>query len=132
MLDTKADTLLFDIDIKNLGFDRIALLVVIEHFLAGQAPVKIGKVNQAVYFARQTDEQTELGDVLDLALNQRVGRMQVGQGLPGIAHALLQAKADAALVRIHVQHHHLDFLTGRDDFTGVHVLFGPTHLGDMH
>src|SRR6202022_3441753 len=30
-----------------------------------------------------------------------------------------------------IEHHPLDLLTGRDDLAGMHVLLGPTHLGDM-
>ena len=44
---------------------------------------------------------------------------------------LLEAEADAALVRIDVEHHHLDLLAGRDDLAGMHVLLGPAHFGDM-
>ncbi len=49
----------------------------------------------------------------------------------GLAHGLLEAEADAALLRIDVEHHHLDLLAGRDDLAGMDVLLGPAHLGDM-
>ena len=80
----------------------------------------------------RADEQAELGDVLDLAFDHGAGRMRVGEAFPRIVLALLEAEADAALVGIDFQHHHLDFLAGGDDLAGVDVLLHPAHLGDMH
>src|SRR4029077_16812524 len=40
-------------------------------------------------------------------------------------------EAYPAFLGIHVEHHHLDLLTGRDDLAGMHVLLGPTHLGHV-
>ena len=53
---------------------------------------------------------------------------KASQGLP---QALLEAERDAALVRIDLEHHHLDLLAGRDDLAGMDVLLGPAHLGDV-
>ena len=49
----------------------------------------------------------------------------------GLRQDLLEAEADAALLRIDVEHHDLDLLAGRDDLAGMDVLLGPGHLGDM-
>ena len=88
-------------------------------------------MDHAVDVAGQADEQAELGDVPDLALELGADRMLLGEALPRIVHALLQAEADAALGRVDVEHHHLDLLAGRDDLAGMHVLLGPAHLGDV-
>ncbi len=58
-------------------------------------------------------------------------RVLLDKGLPRVRHDLLQAEADAPLLRIDIEHHHLDLLAGRDDLAGVHVLLGPAHLGDV-
>ncbi len=65
------------------------------------------------------------------ALDLGTGRELVGEALPRVGHALLQAERDAALGHVDVQHHHFDFLRGRHDLAGVHVLLGPAHLGDV-
>ena len=57
--------------------------------------------------------------------------MLLDKGFPRIGQGLLQAEADAPLLRIDIEHHHLDLLAGRDDLAGVHVLLGPAHLGDV-
>ena len=86
----------------------------------------------AVDVAIQTDEQPELGDVPDLALDLAADRMAVGEGMPRIVHGLLQAEADAALGGIHLEHHDFDFLAGRDDLARVDVLLDPGHFRDVH
>jgi hypothetical protein len=53
------------------------------------------------------------------------------EGRPRIVHGLLEAERDAALLGIDVQHFHIDFLRGRQDLAGVHVLLGPAHFGDV-
>ena len=88
-------------------------------------------MDHAVDVGVETDEQTELGDVLDLAFDDRADRELLGEGRPRIVEALLETKRDAALHRIDFQHHHFDFLRGRNDLAGVHVLLRPAHLGDM-
>ena len=88
-------------------------------------------MDHAVDVVVETDEQAELGDVLDLALDRRAERMVLLEALPGIAQALLEAERDAALVRIDLEHHHLDLLAGRDDLARMDVLLGPAHLGDV-
>src|SRR5436190_849197 len=79
----------------------------------------------------ETDNEPELGDVADLPLELGADRVLVDKGLPRIGQGLLQAEADAPLLRIDVEHHDLDLLAGRDDLAGMHVLLGPAHLGDM-
>ena len=80
----------------------------------------------------QTDEEAELGDVAHLPLDDRPHRVGIEKGLPGVGRALLETEADAPLDRVDVEHHDLDFLTGRDDLAWGHVLLGPAHLRDMH
>src|SRR4029077_3980679 len=41
------------------------------------------------------------------------------------------AERDAALDGVDLEHLDLDFLRGRDDLAGVHVLLGPRHLRDV-
>ena len=88
-------------------------------------------MDHAVDVAGQADEQAELGDVANLALQLGAGRMGLGETLPGIGHALLEAERDAALGHVDVQHHHFDFLRGRNDLARMDVLLGPAHFADM-
>ena len=86
-------------------------------------------MGHAVDLAGKADEQTELGDVLDLAFDLGAGRVGVAERLPRIAQALLEAEADAPFIGVGVEHHDLHLLAGGDDLPGVDVLLGPAHLG---
>src|SRR6266702_2033930 len=131
LLDAKRDALLLDVHIEHHGFHHVALLVVVDHLLARKLPVEVGEMDHAVDVAFETQEQTELGLDLDLALDGRTGRVTFDEDLPGVAHGLLETERDAALDGIDFQHLHFDFLRGRHDLAGVHVLLGPRHLGDV-
>src|SRR5437764_3690312 len=131
LLDAEADPFLLDIDVEHLDLNDLTLAIVLYRLFAGAAPVDVRQVDHAVDVAGQPDEQAELGDVADLALDRATDRVLFGKRLPRVRHNLLQAKADPPLLRIDVEHHHLDLLAGRDDLAGVHVFLGPAHLGDM-
>ena len=67
----------------------------------------------------------------NLAFEFTANRMLVDKGFPGVGQSLFEPEADPAFLRIDIEHHDLDLLAGRDDLAGVHVLFGPAHLGDV-
>src|SRR5689334_16091117 len=110
LLDAERDALLFDIDVEHHGLDHVALLEVVDHLLARKLPVEVGEMDHAVDVAFEAQEQTELGLVLDLALDHRTDRELLDEDFPGIAHGLLETERDAALDRIHLEHLHFDFL----------------------
>src|SRR5581483_3353073 len=131
LLDAERDALLLDIDVENLGADLVAAIVVLDRLLAGNVPVEVGEVDHAVDIAVEADEEAELGLVLDLALDDGIDRVALGEGLPRIGERLLEAKRDAPLHRVYFEDHHLHFLAGGDDLAGVDVLLGPRHFGDV-
>ncbi len=88
-------------------------------------------MDHAVDVAVEAEEQAELGLVLDLAFDDRAGRILLDEDFPRIAHGLLETERDAALDRIDFEDLHFDFLRGRDDLAGMHVLLGPGHFGDV-
>src|SRR5882757_5383979 len=131
LLDAERDTLLLDIDIEHDGLDHVALLEVVDDLLARELPVEIGQMHHAVDVALEPEEQAEFGLVLDLAFDRRTDREFFDEHFPGIAHGLLEAERNPALDRIDLQNLHFDFLRGRNDLAGVHVLFGPRHFRDV-
>ncbi len=87
LLDAEADALLLDVDVEHLGLDHVAFLVVGDGLLARLVPGQIGEMHHAVDVVVETDEQSELGDALDLALDGAARRMRRGKRLPRIVHA---------------------------------------------
>ena len=132
LLDAERDALLVHVDVEDLDLDLVALLVVADRLVAGLVPRQVAQMHHAVDVAGQADEQAELGDVADLALELGAARVLLGEALPRIGHALLEAERDAALGHVDVQHHHFDLLRGRHDLARMDVLLGPAHLGDVH
>jgi hypothetical protein len=89
-------------------------------------------VHHAVDIAVEADEQAELGDVLDSRLRRSVptGNLSA-KASHGFCMVCLRPSADAALHRIDLEHHHFDFLRGRNDLARMDVLLGPAHFGDV-
>jgi hypothetical protein len=82
-LDRERDALALDIDLGDHGLDHVALAVVLDRLLAALVPAQVGQVHHAVDVALEPDEQAELGDVLDLALDlgaRRVGSAKTPTG----------------------------------------------------
>src|SRR5580700_1355546 len=131
LLDAERDALLLDVDVEHLRLDLVALLVLLNDLFARPFPVEIGQVHHAVDVTVEAEEQAEFGLVLDLALDLGAGRIFLQEHLPGIAHGLLEAKRNAALDRIDLEHLHLDLLRRRNDLAGMHVLLGPRHFRDV-
>jgi hypothetical protein len=67
-------------------------LIVLDGFFAGLVPGDVGHMHHAVDIAGQSDEQTELGDVADLARKRIAVYVAVLELLPRIFHALLDAE----------------------------------------
>src|SRR5580658_11519 len=57
--------------------------------------------------------------------------MFLRKSLPWVLQRLLEAKRDAALGGVDLEHLNLDLLAGRDDLAGMDVLLGPRHFGDV-
>src|SRR3546814_3066983 len=131
LLDAEADAFLLDVDVENDDLHGLALAVEVQRFFARDAPRDVRHVDHAVDVARQADEQTEFGRVLDLAFHDRADRMGVRKGAPGVRLGLLEAKRDAALVAVDFEDDDVDFLAGRDDLAGVDVLLDPRHFADV-
>src|SRR6202161_2605170 len=131
LLDAERNALLLDIDIEHHGLDHVALLEVVDHLLARKLPVEIGQMDHAVDIALEPEEQAELGLVLDLAFDRRSHRELFDEYFPRIAHGLLETERNPALDRIDFQNLHFDFLRGRNDLAGVHVLLGPRHFRNV-
>ncbi len=56
----------------------------------------------------------------------------LGEFLPRVGLALLEAERDAAALLVDIEHHDFDFLAGVHDLGRIDVLVGPVHLRDVH
>ena len=132
LLDAKRNALALDVDRQHHGFHFLTLLVIAHGRLAGERPRQIGQVHQAVDAARQTNEDTEVGDRFDHALHA-VALFLVGRKIvPRVGHALLHAERDPAPILVDFQDHHFDFVAELHDLGRMDVFVGPIHLRHVH
>src|SRR6266699_5785259 len=132
LLDPERNPFALDVDRKHLSLGLLALLEIAHRLLARQSPRQVREVHQAVDSALKPDENAEVGDRLDLALDL-VALLEVHRELfPGIGKALLHAEGDAAPLLVDLEDHDLHLVAERDHFRRMHVLVGPVHLRDVH
>ena len=88
-------------------------------------------MDQTVNAFLDADEDAEIGNILDLALDDGTDRVVFTHQVPWVGVQLFHAEGDAFGFRLDVQHHHLDLVTHRDKLGGVARFFGPGHFRDV-
>ena len=89
-------------------------------------------MQQAVDAFLDLDEGAVVGQVADLAGDDRAGRVLLGDQGPGVGLGLLHAQADFLLVLVDLQDDDVDLVADVDHLAGVVDAPGPGHLGDVH
>src|SRR5262245_52240108 len=103
LLDAEAEPLVLDVDVENDGLDLVTLLEHLARVLDALGPADVGDVHEAVHALLDADEDAEVGDVADLALDDGADRVLVLEERPGVLLDLLHAERDALGLRIDVQ-----------------------------
>ncbi len=88
-------------------------------------------MDEAVDSARQSDEDAEVGDRLDLAGDLVALLVVHREVVPRVRHALLHAERDPAALLVDLEDHHLDFVAELHDLGRMDVLVGPVHFRDV-
>ena len=89
-------------------------------------------MHHAIHIVGDTNKQTKLGDVFDLAFNFRANRILVSKAVPWIGLALFQPQRDTTLGFINFQHHHFYFLRSGNDFARMNIFLHPRHFRNMN
>src|SRR5262245_12623795 len=95
-------------------------------------PRDVGDMNEAVNAVLNLDERAKIGQVADAAFDSGPDAITILQRLPRVWLDLLNAEADAAVVRINFEHLGLDLLSGREQLRRMLDPLRPCHLGDMN
>ena len=88
-------------------------------------------MDEAVDAFLDLDEDAEVGDVADLALDDRTRRVLLGELLVRVRLELLHAERDAVLLDVDVEHDRLDHVADGDHLRRVLHAARPRHLGDV-
>src|ERR1035438_7866629 len=119
----------------NGQYDGLHLVALLQHFgrmLHALGPAQVADVDQPVDSVFDFDERAEVGQVADFAFHHRAHRELLVQTFPGIRFQLLQTQADAAFLRIYVQHHGLNLVVNVDQLGGMLHALRPGHLADVY
>src|SRR5260221_3636076 len=103
LLDAEAEPLVLDVDVEHHRLDLVALLEEVAGVLDALGPRDVGDVHQAVDALLHADEDAEVGDVADLAADDRPDRILLLEQRPRIPLYLLQSPRDPLRLRAHVQ-----------------------------
>src|SRR3546814_7938118 len=103
LLDAQRDTLAGTVDRQHHGIQFLTLLVATNGQFARLVPVEIRQVHETVDTAIEADEDAEIGDRLDRAVNLVALLMILGKLFPRIGTALLHAQRDAAAFAVDVE-----------------------------
>lgn len=85
-------------------------------------------MHQAIDAARQSDENAEVGDGLDLSGDAIVLVVAGCELRPGVGLALLEAQRNAPALLVDVEDHDLDLIADLHDLRRIDVLVGPVHF----
>ena len=130
-LEAQADLAIVGIHAKDL---HIHILADLDHFLRA-LDLLVGKlrdVQQALKIILEFNEDTEVGDLGDLAFDDHAGAIRGWDGFdPRILMQLLEAEADALLLLVDFHDHALHVFALLEDLVGVRDLLGPGNIADV-
>ncbi len=132
LLDAQGDALIVAIDVQNPRLDLVALLKAIGGVLDPLAPGEVRDVHQAVDAFVDADEDSEVGDVPHIALDDRADRPGHLDAFPGVLLELTHAQGDALVLHVHTEHDRLDHVADFGQLGRVLDPLVPGHLGDVN
>src|SRR5262249_51961597 len=129
-LDGEADSLLAGVDVGDLGLDHVARLEE-RRGLVDALGGELGDVDQPLDPLLQLDEDAEVGDAGDRALDPRTDGVAARYLAPRVFRQLLDAERDALVVDVDAEHHGLHLLALLVELGGVLHLLRPVQVGDV-
>ena len=94
-------------------------------------PAQIADVDQAVDAVFDFDEGSEVGEIANASFDRHADRELLMQRIPRIRRQLAHAERNAALGRIHVEHHALHLIADIDQLRGMLHALRPRHFADV-
>ena len=92
LLDSKREAHVLNVDLKNFGFDFVALLVEILRMLHALGPGDVRNVNQAINTFFNSNKNTEISDVADLTADDVANLIFLENEFPRVRLGLFHAE----------------------------------------
>ena len=132
LLDTEGETLARNIDVEDDGFHFITAFVDFGGIADFLRPADIGDMDETIDAIFDTNEETEIRDVADFALDDRADGVFLFEDFPGIRLGLFHAEADLLVLGVEAQDDDIDHIADVHDAAGVFHATGPAHLADVN
>jgi len=131
--------LMFDLVVKNGtivdGTGRapfVGDLAISDGLLVQVGGTVTGEARETIDATGQTDEDAEVGDRLDGALNLVTLLVVHREVVPRIGLALLHTQGDTTTFFVDLEDHDFDFVAELDNLGRMNVLVGPVHFGNVN
>src|SRR5712664_1078081 len=131
LLDAQREALVLDVDVEHHRLHLVALLEQVARVLDALRPADVGHVHQAVDALLHADEDAEVGDVADLAADDRPDRVLLLEQRPRVGLDLLHAQADALRLAVDVEDDRRHLIADGHHLRGVLDALRPAHLADV-
>src|SRR5207248_677620 len=131
LLDAEGEAFVLDIYVENDCFNLVALLVQVAGVLDPLRPGDVGHVHQAVDALLHADEDAEVGDVADLAADDRPDRVLLLEQRPRVRLDLLHAQRNSLRLGVDVEHDGADLVADGHHLRRMLDALGPAHLGNV-
>ena len=128
LFDAEAEAFVGDVDVEDDGFDFIAFLVDFVRVANFLRPADIGDVDETIDAIFDADEETEIGDIADFALDDRADGVFFFEDFPRIRFGLFHAEANFLGFGIEAQDDDVDDIVDIDDAAGVFDATRPAHF----
>src|ERR1051326_824255 len=132
LLDSKRKPPVRRIDVENHGLHELAFLQGLRRVLDAFRPGKIGNMYQPIDPFFNLDERTEIRQLANAAFNHGADTVAFRDRSPGIGLQLLDAQRNAAVPRLHFEHHGLHLVADPNHFARVLHPPAPRHFRDVN
>ena len=131
LLQTKRDTLLLRIDLKDHNFNFLSGL---QHFVGSvhlTGPAHVRDVDHTVDVVLDLNKSTVVGHVADLAGDVHTHRIFLSKNFPRIALFLTQSQRDLVAVDVDLKHNGFHFVTDVQNVRSFGNALGPAHFSQV-
>ena len=131
LFDTEGEAFAGDVDVEDDGFDFVTAFVDFGWVADFLCPADVGDMDETIDAIFDADEETEIGDIADFALDDGANGIFFFEDFPGIRLGLFHAEADLLGFGVEAEDDDVDDITDIDDTAGVFDAACPAHFADV-
>ena len=131
LFDTEGEAFGCDVDVEDDGFDFVVFVIEFGRVADFLCPADVGDMDETVDAVFDADEETEIGNVADFALDDGADGIFLFEDFPGIGFGLFHAEANFLGIGIEGEDDDINDITDVDNAAGMFDTACPGHFGDV-